>query len=113
MLDIPEVMLELLFPRQCIASVDLCPPGDAWKNIMPVSLFRTVPVEIFHHQRSGADQTHIAFQHIEKARQFIQTGIAQESAKSGDTLTLGKQTTTIISLIGHRSEFINSKDPRL
>lgn len=111
MLDIPQVMLELLFPRQCIASVDLRPPGDTWKNIMPVSLFRTVPIEIFHHQRPWADQTHVAFQHIEKAREFIQTRIAQESAKSGDTLALGKQTTIFISLIGHRSEFINGKDP--
>src|ERR1700681_4125055 len=45
-LDVPEVELDPLGPRQLGASVDLGPPGEAWCHLEPASLARVVTLDL-------------------------------------------------------------------
>jgi hypothetical protein len=41
-----------------------------------------------HRMRSGADETHLAFEYIQNLRQFVQRCAAQERAQRGDAADL-------------------------
>ncbi len=111
MLDVPEIVFKFLFPSERIAPVDLRPSGDTGQDIMPMLLFRAIPIEVFHHQGPRPDETHVALQHIEQSRKFIQAGKAEESTECGDPLPLGQQTVIGIAIIRHGPKFIDGKNP--
>src|SRR5262249_54121752 len=65
-LDVPDVVAKLRFPRQHIPPVNLRPAGDARSDLVPARLLRGVTIEVLHQERPGPDETHLAAQHVEE-----------------------------------------------
>lgn len=64
----PDVLGELLVPRERVAAVDLHPTRDARQHVVTSSLLRCVTREVLHEQRSRAHQAHVAAQDVPKLR---------------------------------------------
>src|SRR6266508_521429 len=89
MIDVVEVVLYPLREVGVAAQiVDLRPAGNAGLDQMLLHVAGNPLAELPHELRSlGArsDKRHLALQHIEKLRQFVEAVAAQESAESGRT----------------------------
>ncbi len=51
-----------------------------------------------------ADEAHVAFDHVPQLRELVQARGAEPPANPGEPLTVGKNTSTLIVSVGHRSE---------
>src|SRR5436189_5053975 len=60
MLDVPDVELDPLVPRQARAAVDLRPARDAGLDLEPPSLARRVLPDLIGEGGAGADQAHVS-----------------------------------------------------
>jgi hypothetical protein len=60
MIHIPHIQLELLFPTDCIAPVNLCPTGNAGSDLVTAGLFRRIKWQILHQQGTWTNKTQIA-----------------------------------------------------
>ena len=109
MIDIPQVEEKSLVPVGVIPSVHLGPPSQAGRNQMATVLLRAVLCQIFHEERSRADEAHLTFQDVEKSRKFIQAGTAHQLAESRESICIGQELPIGSTGIGHRSEFIQDK----
>ena len=84
--NIPYVRVEFLLPGDDITAVDLCPPGDTWKNLVTAELVWAVPIQLLNQHRSRPDDAHLAFENIDQFGQFVEAGGTQETAKFCQTL---------------------------
>src|SRR5438132_9787504 len=102
--NIPDIELELVGPRNRVAAIDLRPAGQSWFDFVPPRLFRRVAVEVLHQQRTRTDQAHIAFKNVEEFGQLIKARGAQESAEARQPLAVGQQATARVACISHRAK---------
>ena len=78
MLDVPDVELDPLGPRERRAPVHLRPPGDAGPDVEPSPLSLVVALHLVGERRSGTDEAHVADEHVPELRQLVDRGAAQE-----------------------------------
>src|SRR4051812_49001873 len=69
--DVPDVELDPLLPRQRRPPVDLRPAGDPRPHLETAPLTRCVPVDLVAQRRAGADQAHVAADDIPQLRQLV------------------------------------------
>src|ERR687885_657201 len=67
-LDVPDVELDPLVPRQPRAAVDLRPAGDPRLHVQPPALVRRVLLHLVAKRRPRSDQAHVATQHVPELR---------------------------------------------
>src|SRR5437763_15598477 len=86
MIDIPKIERESFFPADCIATIHLRPPGDAWQDFMAPALFWRIPMDVTHQQKPRTDNAHVASKDVPEFRELVEAGPAQEGTKSGDPM---------------------------
>src|SRR5436190_5668318 len=84
MLDVPDVELDSLVPRQLCAAVDLRPPGDTGPHFEAAPLTRRIPLYLIRKRGAGADQAHVAPHDVPQLRQLVDREPAQHAAGAGD-----------------------------
>src|SRR5437763_8090019 len=70
-LDVPEVELDPLRPREARAAVDLRPAGDAGLDVEPVPLALVVLLDLVAKRRPRPDQGHVAADDVPELRQLV------------------------------------------
>ena len=83
-LEVPEVELDPLGPRQRRAAVDLRPAAQPRAGVEAEALAVGVGVDLDLDRRPRADQRHLAAQHVDEVRQLVDRGAAQERADARD-----------------------------
>ena len=83
-LDVVDVELDPLRPRQRGAAVDLRPAGQAGPDRQPPALALAVLGDLRGHGRARADQRHLAAQHVPEVRQLVERGAPQQRADARD-----------------------------
>jgi hypothetical protein len=106
MVDVPNIEIELLFPRERIAAVDLGPTRYTRLDLMPPPLICVVARNIFRQQRPWPNQTHVALEDVPKLWQLIQAKTPQFFPEAGHAIRIGQQTASRIACICHRSELV-------
>ena len=96
-------------PVGVISSVHLGPPSQAGRNQMATVLLRAVLCQIFHEERSRANEAHLTFQDVEESRKFIQAGAAHQLAEPCESIRIGQELPIGPTGIGHRPELIQDK----
>ncbi len=109
MIDIPDVETETLLPGKRIAPVNLSPPGNARPDVVTTSLLRRIQRQVLHQQRAGSHQAHVALEHVDQLRQFIQTGGAKPAAKRCQPPFVWQKKARSIKLFGHCAKFVKQK----
>ena len=66
MVDVPHVVGELLTPCECVAAVALRPARYTGAHFVTAGLFGRIKRQIAHEQRAGADETHVALEHVDE-----------------------------------------------
>src|SRR5207245_3766549 len=84
MLDVPDVELDPLVPRELRAAVDLRPARDAGLHLQPARLPRRVALDLVAQRRPRADQRHLAAQDVPELRQLVEGEPAQHAPDSRD-----------------------------
>src|SRR6476469_5398946 len=69
-INVPDVVLELLLPAQCVSTVDLSPTSDSRSDLMAARLLWRVTIEVLCQQRTRPHETHVTEAHVEQFRQF-------------------------------------------
>src|ERR1700733_3002803 len=90
--DVPKVKIKTVFHKRDLSgsatrAVDLRPTGYSRLDVMPECIFRqqlTIVAVVSDGMRTGADKGHVADQDIEKLRQLIDAGGADQAAKVAD-----------------------------
>src|SRR4051812_40461711 len=77
--DVRDIESKLVFPRESVAAVDLCQPGDSRQHVVASRLFGCVTLEVLHEQRPWPDQSHLTRQDVQQLRQFVDAGAAEET----------------------------------
>src|SRR5687767_14526124 len=70
-LDVPEVELDPLVPAQLRAAVDLRPARQPRADREPAALALGVLRDLDLDRRAGADDRHVAAQHVDEVRQLV------------------------------------------
>ena len=104
MVDIPNVVVKLLFPGEGIATVDLSPSSDAGKYFVAASLLGGISLQVLGEQWSRTDYAHLTTEDIEELGELVQASGAKEAPQGGDTLAIGKQTSLVVIDISHRAK---------
>ena len=117
MSDVEEICLHFATCRLStlnIANLGLCEARYAWQHRVALTIAGD-GFKIFHRMivviRARADETHLAKQHVENLRQFIDTTFAQDMAEAGNSVHLER----VISPprddvdVDHRAELIRVK----
>jgi len=89
---------------QGVSAVDLAPTCDARRDLVSSRLLRRVAVEIAHQQRPGANEAHVAAEHIPELRQLVEAQPPHEASDARQALFVGEQCARGVALVGHRSE---------
>src|SRR5882672_4998077 len=84
MLDVPDVELDPLFPRQPCAAVDLRPAGDARPHFEAAALTGCIALDLVRERGAGADETHVAAHDVPQLRQLVDREPAQQAAGPRD-----------------------------
>src|SRR5439155_19546958 len=79
-LDVPEVELDPLVPRELRPAVHLGPAGQAGPYLQPAALPRGVLVDLVAERGSRADQAHVAADDVPELRKLVEREPAQEPA---------------------------------
>src|SRR5450756_1347880 len=112
-IDVPDVHLEALVPRDGVTPVDLRPSGDAWPDLVPSRLLPIVAVEVLRQEGARTDDAHVALEHVDELREFAERGRAQQLAEGRETLgvrcaRLGPSGCE--RRVAHRAELIEGED---
>lgn len=71
----------LLWDRQFVAAVDLCPAGQTRQQSVDAALYaQGYEVVLIEKGRARADDAHLPFEDAPELRQFVEAGFAQEGA---------------------------------
>ena len=84
MLDVPEVELDPLGPRQRRPAVDLGPAGDPRLDVKPATLALGVLLDLHRQCRPRADDRHLAAHDVPEVRELVERVAAQEVAEPRD-----------------------------
>src|SRR5947208_16442041 len=77
-LDVPEVELDALGPRESRAAVDLRPTGDAGLDVEAVALPVVVLLDLVAERRPGADDRHLAADDVPELRHLVEREPAEQ-----------------------------------
>src|SRR3989344_750339 len=105
MIDVPDVIGKLLFPRKTVATVYLCPTGYTGLYFMAPELLAVIKGKVFHQQRTRANQAHVALDHVQKLGQLIQTQPAQQTADWCEPRLVRQEPALDITGVHHGAEF--------
>src|SRR5436190_14653465 len=83
-LDVPEVELDAVAPRQRGATVDLRPAGEPGLDGQAPALAVGVLRDLDRDRRPRADDGHVAAQHIDQVRYLVERRAPQEAPHSRD-----------------------------
>src|SRR5580704_6380072 len=72
-IDVRNVELEALVPRQGVAALHLREAGQAGSNLVAACLCCVVAIEVFHQQGPWSDEAHVAPHHVPKLRELVET----------------------------------------
>ena len=104
MVNIPDIKRELLFPRQRVAAIYLGPAGDAGVYVVAAGLFGRIERQVFHSQRSWADEAHFALEDIPEFGEFVEAGFAEECTEGRETLGIRQEVAVGVTCISHGAE---------
>jgi hypothetical protein len=79
MVNIPEIKIEFLLPRESVPAIDLGPSRDARKDIMPPHLLRSVKIQIMLEEWPWPDEAQLPLKDIPELGKLIHTGPAKEA----------------------------------
>ena len=114
-LDVPEVELDPLVPRQRGAAVDLRPAGDPGQRVEPAPLALVVAVDLDLHGRARADERHLAAQHVDEVRHLVERRAAQPRAEPRDAVVAlvdGQALAHVLGAADHRAQLVELERPR-
>src|SRR2546423_5282663 len=83
-LDVPEIELDPLGPRELRAAVDLRPAGDAGSHVEPVSLPVVVLLDLVAERRPRPDDRHVAAYDVPELGQLVEREPTQDAADTRD-----------------------------
>ena len=101
MIHIPHIQLKLLCPRDSIASMTLCPARNTRPHLMTTSLLFAIQWEILYQKRSGPNQSHITFQHVDQLRQLINRCRTHKPSNLRQPVRIWQQISIGIPLVRH------------
>ena len=87
--DVPDIHVELLVPRQRVAPVGLCPPGDAGEDVVAAGMLQRVAGQIVHRQRPWAHQAHVAPQDVDEGGQLVEARGSEHPPERGEADAIG------------------------
>ena len=88
-LDVPDVELDPVCPRQRRAAVNLRPAGQARPDVEPLALPLGVRVDLVAQRRPRPDQAHLAADDVPELRQLVDRGAAKDAADARDPAVAG------------------------
>src|SRR5690606_7311034 len=103
--DIPDVVFEFLCPADGISAVHLSPAGDAWSHVMAARLFSRVEGDVFQEQGAWSHERHVAAEHVDQLRDFIQRCLPDNLAYGGKPIIVRQQVSLRVAVVVHRFEF--------
>src|SRR4051812_49247761 len=71
-LDVPDVELDAVRPRQGGTAVHLRPAGDSREYVEPTPLALVVALDLVPQRRSRSDDAHVAAQDVPELRQLVE-----------------------------------------
>ena len=113
-LDVPQVELDPLGPRQRRAAVDLRPPGDPRLDGEPATLALGVLLDLDRERRARADDRHLAADHVPQVRKLVERVAAQEVAEARDprvALGDGEAGAREFGAVDHRPQLVDREQP--
>src|SRR5450759_511201 len=111
--DVPDVHLQALVPRDGVTPVDLRPSGDAWPDLVPSRLLPIVAVEVLGEEGARTDDAQVALEHVDELREFVERGRAQEPAERGEAFSVGGDCVDPSGSerrVAHRAELVDRED---
>jgi hypothetical protein len=109
-LDVPEVELDALRPRQGRPALDLRPARDARQDGEPAALALRVLVDLDLDGRPRADEGHLPAQDVHEVRQLVDRRAPQERADARDpvvALVDGEPGAHALGARDHRPELVD------
>ena len=107
MLDVPDVELDPVRPRQRRATVNLRPAGQARPDVEPLALPLGVRLDLVAQRRPRPDQAHLAAHDVPELRQLVDRGAAKDPADARDPAVArvdGVAGTLVLGVDDHRAE---------
>ena len=101
MLNIPNIQLKLLCPRDVITPIDLSPAAHPGCHIMATPLGFIIQRQILWQQRPRAYKSHITFQDIDKLWELIDGGGTDNLSDFCQTVSIRQQLAVGIPLVRH------------
>lgn len=94
-----------------IAKTQGSPVGDSGAYRQQFPLLRGICLHLGEHFWTGSDQAHIAFEHIDELREFVELVFSKESSQTSDAwiVTRCRWATELIGANNHRPEFENEE----
>ena len=110
MLDVPEIELDPVRPRQGRAPVDLRPTGDPRLDGQSTPLAGRVLLHLCGHCGTRPHDRHLAAQDIPQVRQLIEREASQDPADTGDPSIAAldrKSGTRELRTVHHRAQLVD------
>ncbi len=105
--NIAEVVIYLLLNREVVAAKDLGKAGDAWADVVAMTLLGGHEFVIFWDPRAGADETHFAFDDIDELGELVKRGATDDFTNTGDFVLFVVIADVIFD--GHTAELVESE----
>ncbi len=70
-------------------------------------MFGVVERQVFHQQRAGADEAHVALQYVPQFGQFVQAGGAQFASEGCEAFGIGQGAAVFVRRVAHGTEFVH------
>ncbi|MNB81945.1 hypothetical protein D3C75_287440 [compost metagenome] len=83
-MDISQIQLHHFIKAYTVSGIYLPVSGAARCNKQPLLVVIRILRHLFNERRTGADQTHMAHQHVPELRQFIDARLADEFSDPGN-----------------------------
>ena len=104
--DVPAVEHAALLGAEPVAAVDLGPAGDAGADRDPVG---DAVRQVARQQRPRADQRHLAAQHVEELRQFVEPRAPQQAPDQRDPFRLRDGCALRVARAAHGPELVEDE----
>src|SRR5919106_2814076 len=90
MVDVPDVELDPVLPRDAGPPIDLGPPREPRLDLQPPTLPRRVQLDLRGERGARADDRHLPTDHVEQVRQLVEREPAQDATDAGDAWIAGE-----------------------
>ena len=103
-LDVLEVVIDLGFPGDGVAAVDLGQAAQALAYAVTLALFGGHEDHVAHELWPRADYGHVSPQYVEEFGELVEAGAAQKTSVAVETLFVGEQVPGVVALVCHGTE---------